>query len=68
MAGGAEQVRRILRLAVEQGLLTRAGADNLLLSFGALSPEKRKVEWVVREGVLSADKLIELQAALEAAE
>ena len=68
MADGAEHVRQILQLAVEQGLLTQAGMDGLLLAFGALPPEERKVEWLVREGVLSAEKLVELQAAREAAE
>ncbi len=68
MADGGVQVRQILQLAVEQGLLTQAGMDGLLLSFGALPHEERKVEWLVREGVLSAEKLVELQAAVQAAE
>ncbi len=67
MADGAEQVRQILRLAVEHGLLMRAGAETLLLAFGPLPPDEREVEWLVRESILSADKLIELQAVCDAA-
>ncbi len=42
--------------------------DGPLLSFRALPPEEREVEWLVRDSVLSAEKPVEPQAAVQAGE